>query len=323
MRPPAPLSRLLPRLLPRLTAPVEARLRDFVVRVFPRNAQLDIDYDRPAGDPGLFGPDSVTWRVHGDFPGMMAGGIAALMLQTLHPAALAGVWDHSNFRADLIGRLRRTTAFVAGTSYAGSAEARRMILRVRRIHDRVAGVTEDGQPYAANDPALLTWVHVTEVSSFLRGYLRHCDPAFPRALQDRYYAEQVRVAEALGAREVPASVAEVEAYFRSVQPRLAYTTRSREVLAVLASMRLPIPLSGVSKHLFLGAGAALLPDWAAETIERSRIEQLRDTAAERALTALAPLFRAALTEGVGARAARRVGLTLAAIRARPSGPAAD
>lgn len=314
MRTLAPIARLLPH----LTAPVETRLRDFVVRVFPRDAQMAIDYDTPLGDPGLFGPDSVTWRVHGDFPGMMAGGIAALMLQTLHPAALAGVWDHSNFRADLIGRLRRTTAFVAGTSYAGMPEAERLIARVRRIHERVTGVTEDGQPYAANDPALLTWVHITEVSSFLRGYLRHCDPSFPRVLQDRYYAEQVRVAEALGARDVPDSVTEVEAYFRRVGPQLRYTDRSREVLAVLASMRLPIPLSGVSKHLFLGAGAALLPDWATEAIERPPLLRLRDLAAEQSLRRLAPLFRAALTEGVGARAAQRVGSTLETIRARPA-----
>lgn len=153
----------------RLTAPLEKRLRDWVVSVFPRDEKLAIEYDQPLGDPGLFGPDSVTWRVHGDFPAMMAGGIAALMLQTLHPAALAGVWDHSNFRADLVGRLRRTTAFVAGTSYAPVSEAERLIARVRRIHERVRGVTDVGQPYEANDPALLTWVHVTEVSSFLRG----------------------------------------------------------------------------------------------------------------------------------------------------------
>lgn len=305
------------RLLPYLTAPVESQLRQFVIRVFPRNAQLDIDYDQPPGDPGLFGPDSVTWRVHGDFPGMMAGGISALMLQTLHPAALAGVWDHSNFRADLIGRLRRTTAFVAGTSYAGRAEAERLIARVRRIHERVRGLTEDGTPYEANDPALLTWVHVTEVSSFLRGYLRYADPALPRPVQDRYYDEQARVAEALGATGVPRSVAEVEAYFDSVRPGLRYTARSREVLAVLASMRLPIPLPGVSRHLFLGAGAAVLPDWATAQLGRSRLEALRDQAAARSLEALGPLFRAALSEGVAARACRRVGLAPAALRRLP------
>lgn len=298
----------------RLTAPIEKRLRDWVVGVFPRDEKLAIEYDQPLGDPGLFGPDSVTWRVHGDFPGMMAGGIGALMLQTLHPAALAGVWDHSNFRHDLIGRLRRTTAFVAGTSYAPTAEAERLIARVRRIHDRVRGITEDGRPYAANDPALLTWVHVTEVSSFLRGYLMYANPALPLRLQDRYYAENACVAEALGATGVPTSVAAVTRYFESVQGDLQFSARSREVLRVLDGIRLPIPVSGVSKHLFLGAGAALLPDWATTRIERSPVMRLRDEAAARSLNALGPLFRAALTDGIGARACRRVGCDPAALR---------
>lgn len=308
------MSSLPARLVPTLTAPLRARLRQWVIGVFPRNAQLAIDYDHPPGDPGLFGPDSATWRIHGDFPGMMAGGIAALMLQTLHPLALAGVWDHSNFRADLLGRLRRTTAFVAGTSYAPRAEAERLIARVRAIHAQVRGTAEDGRPYAADDPDLLTWVHVTEVSSFLRGYLRYAHTALPRREQDRYYAETRRLAESLGARRVPASVAEVEAYFESVQPLLEFGARSREVLRVLDGVQLPIPVSGASKHLFLGAGAALLPDWAQARMARGRALRLRDEAAARSLQALAPLFRAALNDGVSARAARRLGLDPAAIR---------
>lgn len=305
----------------RLTAPIEQRLRDWVVGVFPRDEKLAIEYDRPLGDPGLFGPGSVTWRVHGDFPGMMAGGISALMLQTLHPAALAGVWDHSNFRQDLIGRLRRTTAFVAGTSYAPTAEAERLIARVRRIHERVRGVTDAGRPYEANDPALLTWVHVTEVSSFLRGYLLYADPALPIAHQDRYYLENARIAEALGATQVPTSVAAVAAYFAAVQGELRFSERSREVLRVLDGIRLPIPVSGVSKHLFLGAGAALLPDWATMRIRRSRLQRLRDEAAARSLDTLGPLFRAALGDGVAARACRRVGIEPRALRRMPALPA--
>lgn len=308
------MNRASQRVASRLTAPIQKRLRDWVAGVFPRDEKLAIEYDQPLGDPGLFGPASITWRIHGDFPGMMAGGIGALMLQTLHPAALAGVWDHSNFRTDLIGRLRRTTAFVAGTSYAPTAEAERLIARVRRIHERVRGVTDDGEPYEANDPALLTWVHVTEVSSFLRGYLLYANPALPMALQDRYYAENARVAEALGARAVPRSVAAVEAYFASVQGDLRFSARSREVLRVLDGIRLPIPVSGVSKHLFLGAGAALLPDWATARIERTRLQRLRDEAAARSLNALGPLLRAALSEGIAARACRRVGIAPGALR---------
>lgn len=103
-----------------LTAPAVAQIRRWVLDVFPRG-QGGIDYDRPLGDAGLFGPDSVTWRIHAEFPGMLSGGLCALLLQTLHPLALAGVYDHSNFRQDLVGRLRRTTQFVAATSYAPTA----------------------------------------------------------------------------------------------------------------------------------------------------------------------------------------------------------
>ncbi len=170
------------------------------------------DYDAPLGDPGLFGADSVTWKIHADFPSMMAGGLAALMLQTLHPLALAGVWDHSDFRRDMLGRLRNTIAFVSRTTYAPRIPAERAIAHIRAIHRPVTGVAPDGRPYSAGDPHLLTWVHCAEVWSFLRGYEAYCVHV-PRALQDRYLEEMARVAEALGAREVPKSLAALEAYF--------------------------------------------------------------------------------------------------------------
>jgi hypothetical protein len=116
---------------------------------------------------------------------MLSGGLCALMLQTLHPRALAGVWDHSNFREDLVGRLRRTTAFVAGTTYAGRSEADRLIARVAAIHARVRGTLPDGRAYAADDPQLLTWVHATESYGFLQGYRRYCRDALPAGAADK------------------------------------------------------------------------------------------------------------------------------------------
>lgn len=280
-------------------------IRGWVMRAFPRG-KSQIDYDTPVGDVGLFGPDSATWRIHADFPGMLSGGLSALALQTLHPRALAGVYDHSNFREDLVGRLRRTTAFVAGTTYAGHAQAQALIAQVRRIHGQVRGHTEDGQPYAADDPDLLTWVHVTEAHGFLRGYARYCRPV-PPALADAYYAEARRVAIALGAREVPGSVAEVEAYFARVLPQLRCDARSREVLQVLARIRLPVPLPGLSRDLFLGAGLALLPDWATALLGRTRLQRWGDRQCARVLAWLAPMFRLALVDGTYALACRRVG----------------
>ncbi|HBK46467.1 MAG TPA: hypothetical protein DDZ67_08540, partial [Xanthomonadaceae bacterium] len=192
-----------------IAAPATAQIRRWVLDAFPRG-QSGIEYDLPPGDAGLFGAGSVTWRVHAEFPGMLSGGLCALLLQMLHPLALAGVYDHSNFRDDLVGRLRRTTNFVACTTYAPRGEAERLIARVRAIHARVRGTLPDGRDYAADDPQLLTWVHVTEAYGFLQGCRRYCRPV-PEAVADRYYDECRRVAEALGARDVPASEAAVSA----------------------------------------------------------------------------------------------------------------
>jgi uncharacterized protein (DUF2236 family) len=267
---------------------------------------VGIDYEHPVGDPGLFGPDSATWQIHADFAGMLSGGLCALVLQTLHTAALAGVWDHSNFRDDLVGRLRRTTNFVAGTTYAGTEVAQELIARVRRIHARVRGVTEHGEPYDAEDPQLLTWVHVTEAFGFLEGYRRAYGPV-PRADADRYYDETRRVAEALGARDVPRSEDDISVYFASVQPRLAFSQRSRTVLQILQRIALPVPFPGMSRAMFLGAGMALLPEWASDRVQPGRVQRLRARSASAALRALAPLFRAGLNDGPAQRACRRVG----------------
>lgn len=289
----------------RVSSAATAQIRRWVLDAFPRD-QSGVTYDTPAGDPGWFGPDSVTWRIHSEFPGMLAGGLCALMLQLLHPRALAGVYDHSNFRQDLVGRLRRTTSFVAGTSYAPVAEVEKLIERVRRIHAQVAGTLPDGRHYRADEPELLTWVHVTEAYGFLEGCRRYCRE-IPAAIADRYYDEYRRVAEALGAREVPASQAQVQAYFAQQQSQLRMDDRSREVLEVLSEVRLPVPLPGVSRDLFLSAGAALLPDWAVQLLGRSRGQQLQSIVGARVLRSVAPLFRIALSDGISTRACRRTG----------------
>ncbi|GAB2666069.1 oxygenase MpaB family protein [Arenimonas aestuarii] len=295
-----------------MPSPLAQPLRTWVLRAFPRG-ESGLDYDSPADDPGLFDPASATWRIHADFAGMLSGGLCALVLQTLHPAALAGVWDHSNFRTDLVGRLRRTTHFVAGTSYAPRAQAEKLIARVRRIHDRVQGVTETGEPYSANHPALLTWVHVTEAYGFLQGYRRFAGPV-PGADADRYYDETRCIAEALGATDVPRSEAEVAHYFEAVQAQLAFTDRSREVLRVLDTMRLPVPMAGLSRKVFLGAGMALLPDWARTLLQQGRRERSGAELAARLLSAAAPLFRAGLNDGPAQHACRRMGLDPAWVR---------
>lgn len=291
-----------------MTVSLQRLLRDWIVGVLQRDAGPAITYDAPVGDPGLFGPQSVTWRIHADFPGMMAGGVAALMLQTLHPLALAGVWDHSSFRTDILGRLRRTTAFVAGTTYAPTAEAERLIAMVRGIHRKVRGLAPDGRRYSAMSPPLLTWVHCTEVSSFLAGYEFYRGVVIPEPLKDQYFRETAVVAQALGARKVPISAEAMRAYFDAVQSELEFSPRSQAVLEVLAAIELPIPLSVAARGLFLGSGAELLPTWARRQLGFGVADRLRQRVAAESLKRSGPLLRAALRQGVAAQACQRVGI---------------
>lgn len=267
-----------------------------------------LDYSSPPGDPGLFGPDAVCWKVHADFASMMAGGISALLLQALHPLALAGVWDHSTFREDILGRLRRTATFIAGTTYGSRGDALALIERVKKIHRSVTGVALDGRPYRADDPALLTWVHVAEVSSFLTAYLRFVNPALPGAAQDQYYAETARIAQMLGATDVPCSRAAIDAYLRAMQPQLEASERTREVVRVLMNAPAPRPSMRPAGALMRQAGIDLLPPWAQQMLGFDRFAGMRRLIVQPGMRTVAPVLRWALVNGVSKRARRRATL---------------
>ena len=264
-----------------------------------------LDYSSPPGDPGLFGPDAVCWKVHADFASMMAGGISALLLQALHPLALAGVWDHSTFRADILGRLRRTATFIAGTTYGSRADALGLIERVKTIHAGVTGTAPDGRPYRASDPALLTWVHVAEVSSFLAAYLRYVDPGLPGAQQDQYYAETARIARLLGATDVPVSRAEVAIYLQAMRPELVASDRTREVVRVLMNAPAPRPAMRPAGALMRHAGIDLLPPFASEMLGFDSFAFVRHVLVQPGMRMVAPVLRWALVNGVSKRARRR------------------
>lgn len=211
---------------------------------------------------GLFGPRAVAWRIHGDVTSMMVGGVAGLLLQMLHPGVLAGVWDHSNFRADMHGRLRRTAQFISLTTYGGRAEAEGAIARVRSIHDRVCGVLPDGSPYAANNPSLLAWVHVTETTSFLNAWIRYAEPDMSGSDRDRYFDEMAQVAEALGADPVPRTLSEARRLIDAMRPHMRCDGRTREVARLVLGQRAPDMIAEPFQALTMQAGIDLLPDWA-------------------------------------------------------------
>ncbi|MBI2704588.1 MAG: DUF2236 domain-containing protein [Actinobacteria bacterium] len=228
----------------------------------------ETDWSAPAGDPGIIpgGPRSVTWKVHSDLGSMLVGGISALLLQTLHPFAMAGVADHSDFRDDPTGRLQRTGGFIATTTYGSTEAAEQAIEIVKRVHARVTGAAPDGRPYSANDPDLLAWVHVAEVDSFLRSHVRYGPNVILPAQQDRYYDEVSVVAEELGARGVPKSRAEVLSYYESMRPLLCAGGQALETVDfILEGGRGRSPQARAYK-LICDASIGLLPGWAKDEL---------------------------------------------------------
>lgn len=211
---------------------------------------------------GLFGPQSIAWRVHRDVTSMMVGGVAALLLQMLHPAVLAGVWDHSGFRHDMLGRLRRTARFIAVTTYGSAADATAALDRVRMIHDGISGALPDGTTYRASDPALLAWVHVCEVTSFLAAWRRYGEPGMTAADQDRYVAEMARIATPLGANPVPVDRQDAARLIERMRPSLVADTRTREVAGLLLRQRPARLAIAPFQAITFRAAVDLLPGWA-------------------------------------------------------------
>jgi uncharacterized protein (DUF2236 family) len=189
--------------------------------------------ENPA-DAGFFGPGSVTWRVSMDQARPVAG-LRALMLQALHPLAMAGVDQHSNWRADPVGRLAATSGYLATISFGDRAAAERAAARVRRVHEHITGTdTITGQRYEASDPALLLWVHATLVESGIVAAGMFGTPLSPPDA-DRYVAEMVAAAELVGvpAGQVPASVRDLDSYLTGSRPALRCTPAAAESMAYL------------------------------------------------------------------------------------------
>jgi uncharacterized protein (DUF2236 family) len=214
-------------------------------------------------DDGFFGPASVTWKLSSDLSGPIAG-LRSLMMQALHPLAMAGVDQHSEWRSDPVGRLAATSAYVTTVSVGDRATAEQAAARVRRIHEHVRGADPvTGQPYAAGDPALLLWVHAALVDSSVAAARLFGTP-LSGADTDRYIREMVVAAELVGvpAAMVPASSAELERYISSLRPDLRCTPAARESMAYLLDPPgMDADIAEIWQDIRVGAVAAL-PGWA-------------------------------------------------------------
>jgi len=244
----------------RLRRTVAVALRDRVAGK-DNAAKAAIIWDKP-GERWFTETDPI-WRVHAD-ASMFAAGIRALLLQSLHPLAMAGVAGHSGYKGDPWGRLQRTSTFLATTTFGTIEDAEALIERIKGIHQGVRGKAADGRPYAASDPHLLRWVHIAEADSFLRTHQRFAVTPLTPAEADRYVAQACVVATRLGVIDPPTTVAELDAAIESYRPELAGTPQARDAARFLL-LHPPLPWSARPGYGALaGAGVAMLPPWARE-----------------------------------------------------------
>ena len=251
----------------------------------PLNLDLDLDRVRERLGQGLFamvagpeGPQNRTrihstpgprWfaddrpirRVHAD-ASMFVGGLRALLLQSLHPLAMAGVAQHSDYKGDPWGRLQRTSTFLAVTTFGTASDAKRAVDHVRGIHRRVHGQAPDGREYRADDPHLLEWVHIAEVDSFLLAHQMYGANPLDQRGRDGYVADAARVATALGVPDPPRTEAELAERIAAYRPELRSTDAAREAARFLL-ITPPLPLLARAPYGVLAAtSVSMLPSWA-------------------------------------------------------------
>lgn len=244
--------------------------------------------------PRWFGPDRPIRTVHGD-ASMFIGGLSALLLQSLHPLAMAAVAGHSGYRGDPWGRLQRTSTFLAVTTFGTAEDAQHAVDRVRTIHARIRGTTTDGIPYHAADPHLLAWVHAAETDSFLRAHERYGAHPLDAAGYDAYVADTARVAEALGVIDPPLDRRELTERLNAYRPELRATSEARAAARFLL-FQPPLPLPVRPFYGALAANAvALLPPWARSMLRLPRVPLVEDIAVRPTGQALTRTIRWAMT----------------------------
>jgi uncharacterized protein (DUF2236 family) len=258
-------------------------LRRRIVADFEKGAGRHDDpnvYGGPSGDPGLIGPDSVSWEINADLASVSQAGLPAIVLEVLHPSVIAGVQDLSNYRDDPFRRARATLGYVLTTTFGNTEAATGIIERVKRVHSFVNGTRPDGVPYRALDPELLAWVHTCIPWMILRAF-EHTKRPLSQEERDRYLAEQAVIGRLGGADWVPTTEAELDDYVESMRPKLAVNAQTREFIDFLMTSPFFPDLPGpVDRHLHrfaIYAGMSRAPQWAQELIGFDRPSALTRT----------------------------------------------
>ncbi len=217
-----------------------------------------IDFLHPAGESALADPDSVSWRIFRNPLALYIGGVTAVLLELAEPRVRSGVWEYTQFRTDPLRRMRRTGLAAMATVYAARSVSEGMIEGVGRMHGRISGNTPDGQPYRADDPELLRWVHATALFGFMEAYHHYVIP-LSQEERDAFIAEGVPAARLYGATDPPTSESEMRELFQRMEPSLEKSEIIDEFLQIMGVISLfPRPLRPVNRWL-LAAAVSLLP----------------------------------------------------------------
>lgn len=295
---------------------LHSRLEAAVRGLMQPDPRQRIDFTAPAGEPALAAADSVSWQVFKNPIALFIGGIAAVLLELAEPRVRSGVWEHTSFRRDPLSRMRRTGLAAMLTVYGPRSKAEAMIAAVSRAHARVQGTTPSGEPYHASDPVLLDWVQATAGFGFLEAYGAFVGP-LGDADKDRFYAESVPAARLYGATGAPASLAELNALFAAMRPKLERSDIVFEFLDIMQRTPiLPAPLRPVQRML-VRAGVELVPMWAREILGLGSAWSLRPW--ERKLVNLAGALsdRLVVPSTPASEACRRLGLPANYLYASP------
>jgi uncharacterized protein (DUF2236 family) len=308
---------------------LRASIRAQIEAVGGRHDEPSI-YGGPAGDPGLAGgPGSISWEVNGDLASVAAAGMAAIIMEVLHPSVMAGVFEQSSYRTQPLRRAQNTLGYVLRTTFGSTEAATGVIERVKRVHSRIDGVRPDGVAYQALDPELIGWVHTCIPWAVMEAYHRYRRP-LSTAEKDRYLREQALIGRMGGADWVPESVAELDDYVARMRPLLAMTEQTRSFIGFLAGDTEDADRASwreqLDRRLSIAASMSLMPAWARQisgtylpspvlrfiALPRARLEiaSVRWAVPELACKQLATARATAAT--VGAEGNHRSGLTASA-----------
>lgn len=219
-----------------------------------------VDFRQPPGEPALVPADSLSWQIFKNPVSLFIGGVTAVILELAEPGVRSGVWEHSSFRSDPVGRLRRTGLAAMVTVYGARSAAENMIAGVRRMHDRVSGTLPSGEAYRASDTDLLDWVQATASFGFATAYSTFVRP-LGRVELDQLYAEARPAAALYGAVGAPSSEEMREAQFEAMKARLEPSPIVFEFLDLMhAAKAMPQALRPL-QPLLIRAAVSLTPDW--------------------------------------------------------------